>query len=135
VKGRGMMGCPAVTNWWPEPGLGSVGEGGSAGLHGGGRRKPCSGEQAGRPGQRASGQAQGGPGEGLEVLNQHWIGVEHRAHRGSTHGGAAAGSASRDPGGRKTFIVEQGGGEVFFRAKAAVARYGQWPGRGTATTA
>jgi hypothetical protein len=61
------MGCPAVTDWWPEPSLGSAGEGGSAGLHGGGRRRPGSGEQAGRPGQGAGGQAQGGRGEELDV--------------------------------------------------------------------
>jgi hypothetical protein len=59
-----MLGCPAVTDWWPEPGLGSAGEGGSAGLHGGGPMKPCSGKQAGQPGQRAGGKLKGGEGKG-----------------------------------------------------------------------
>jgi hypothetical protein len=92
------MGCPAVTDWWSEPSLGSTGEGGSAGLHGGGRRRPGSGEQAGRPGQCAGGQAQGGRGEGLEAFNRHGIEAEHRAHRGGTHGGAAALAVPRKGG-------------------------------------
>jgi hypothetical protein len=71
----------------------------------GGRGEPCSGEQAGRPGQCAGGQAQGGRGEKLEVLSRHGIGAGYRAHRGSTHGGAASGSASREAGDRGTFIV------------------------------
>jgi hypothetical protein len=76
------MGCPAVTDWWPEPSLGSAVEGGSAGLHGGGCRKPGSGKRLGRPGQCAGGQVQGGRGEGLEVFSRHGIGAGHRAHRG-----------------------------------------------------
>jgi hypothetical protein len=52
------------------------------GLHGGGRRKPSSGEQAGRPGQCAGGQAQGGRGKGLEVFSRPGIGAGRRAHRG-----------------------------------------------------
>jgi hypothetical protein len=120
------MGCPVVTDWWPEPGLGSAREGGSAGLHDGGRRKPCSGEQAGRPGQHAGGKAQGGRVEGLEVLSRHWIGAGHRAHRGSTHGGAATGSASRKAGGRKTFIVgtRRWGKDASLCAKVARSRHG-----------
>jgi hypothetical protein len=46
----------------------------------GGRGEPCSGEQVGRPDQCAGGQAQGGRGEGLEVLSRHGIGAGHRAH-------------------------------------------------------
>jgi hypothetical protein len=44
-----------------------------------------------------------GRGEGLDVFSRHGIGAGHRAHRGSTHGGAAAGSASREAGDRGTF--------------------------------
>jgi hypothetical protein len=126
-EGEGVMGCPVVTYWWPELGLGSAGEGGSAGLHGGGCRKPCSGKQAGRPSQRVGGKAQEGRGEGLEVLSRHWIGAGHRAHRGSTHGGAAAGSASRKAGGWKTFIAgtRRCGKDASLCAKAARLQHGR----------
>jgi hypothetical protein len=73
---------------------------GSAARGLGGRGEPCFGEQAGRPGQCAGGQAQGGRWEGLEVFSRHGIGAGHRAHQGSTHGGAAASSASREAGDR-----------------------------------
>jgi hypothetical protein len=71
-------------------------------------------------------QAQGGRGEGLKVLSRHWIGAGHRAHRGSTHGGAAAGSTSREVGGRKTFIVgtRRWGKDASLCAKAARSRHG-----------
>jgi hypothetical protein len=76
----------------------------------GGRGEPCSGEQEGRLGKCAGRQAQGGRGEGLEALSRHAIKAGHRAHRGGTHGGAAAGSASREAGDRGPFMVGTGGG-------------------------
>jgi hypothetical protein len=44
-----------------------------------------------------------GRGEGLEVFSRHGIRAGHGAHRGSTHGGAAAGSTSREAGDQGTF--------------------------------
>jgi hypothetical protein len=60
------------------------------------------------------------------VLNRHWIGAGHRAHRGSTHGGAVTGSASREARGRKTFIVgtRRWGKDASLCAKAARSRHG-----------
>jgi hypothetical protein len=98
-EGAGMMGCPAVTDWWPEPSLGSAVEGGSAGLHGGGCRKPGSGERLGRPGQCAGGQVQVGEGRARGVQPaRDWSGAPSSPR--STHGGTAAGSASREAGDR-----------------------------------
>jgi hypothetical protein len=77
----------------------------------GGRGEPCYDEQAGRLGQCAGRQAQGGRGEGLEELSRHGIEAEHRAHQGGTHGGAAAGSASREGRPGDPFMVGIGGGE------------------------
>jgi hypothetical protein len=67
-----------------------------------------------------------GRGEGLKVLSRHWIGAGQRAHWGSTHGRAVAGSASREAGSWKTFIVAQGGGgkDASLCAKAARSRHG-----------
>jgi hypothetical protein len=66
----------------------------------GGRGEPCSGEQAGRPGQCAGGQAQGGArgrARGVQPARD-WSGAPSSPR--STHGGAAAGSASREAGDR-----------------------------------
>jgi hypothetical protein len=92
----------------------------------GGRGEPCSGKQAGRLGQCAGRQAQGGRGEGLEALSQHGIEAGYRAHRGSTHGGAAAGSASREAGDRETLIVgtRRWGKDASLCAKTARTRHG-----------
>jgi hypothetical protein len=94
----------------------------------GGRRRGsgCSGEQASRPGQRAGGQAQEVRGKGLDVLSRHWSVAGHRAHRGSAHGGAAAGSGSREARGRKAFIAEHEavGGSTSLRAKVARSQHG-----------
>jgi hypothetical protein len=90
----------------------------------GGRGEPCSGEQAGRLGKCAGRQAQGGRGEGLEELSRHGIEAEHRAHQGGTHGGAAAGSASREGRPGDPFMVGIGGGEeLLLRSKAQTAAW------------
>jgi hypothetical protein len=90
----------------------------------GGRGEPCSSEQAGRLGKCACRQAQGGRGEGLEALNRHAIEAEHRTHRGGTHGGAAAGSASREGRLGDPFMVGIGGGEeLLLRSKAQTAAW------------
>jgi hypothetical protein len=57
MKGRGTMGYPAVTDWWPESGLGGAGEGGTAEPRLGGRRGHNAGEGTARPGQQATEQA------------------------------------------------------------------------------
>jgi hypothetical protein len=92
----------------------------------GGRREPCSSEQAGQLGQCAGRQAQGGRGEGIEALSRHRIEAGHRAHRGSTHGGAVAGSASREAGDRGTLIVgtRQWGKDASLCANTARSRHG-----------
>jgi hypothetical protein len=57
MAGRGTMGYPVVTNWWPESGLGGADEGGTAEPRLGGRRGRNASEGTARPGQQAVGQA------------------------------------------------------------------------------
>jgi hypothetical protein len=51
MMGWGTMGYPAVTDWWPESGLGGAGEGGTAEPRLGGRRGRNADEGTARPGK------------------------------------------------------------------------------------
>jgi hypothetical protein len=56
------------------------------------------------------------------VLSWNWSVAGHRAHRGSAHGGAAAGSGLREANGRKAFGRARGGGRGSASLRAKVAR-------------